>query len=69
MHEIDRRLLTVAEAAEMLNLSRAEAYRMVQRNELPSARFGKFGKLLRVPVSAVDAVIAERLRQQAQMGG
>ena len=37
----DRLTLTVEEAAEMLGISRAFAYALVKRDELPSVRLGR----------------------------
>jgi excisionase family DNA binding protein len=37
----DRLALTVTEAAELLGISRALAYELVARNELPSIRLGR----------------------------
>lgn len=52
------RFLTVAEVADLLRLSRMTVYRLVADGELPALRVGKS---YRVPQSALDAFIAERM--------
>jgi excisionase family DNA binding protein len=49
------RLLSVEEAADRLNCSRAQAYELVRRGRLRSV---KLGRLRRVPVAAIDELIA-----------
>jgi excisionase family DNA binding protein len=41
MHNDNRLVLTVAEAAEVLGISRTHAYELVARRELPSLRLGR----------------------------
>ncbi len=59
---MNRLTLTVDEAGELLGISRAHAYEMVARGELPSIRLGK--RIL-VPQRALDALLADALPQQA----
>jgi excisionase family DNA binding protein len=54
-------LLTVAEAAQALRLSRAQVYNLVSRGELQTIRIGSSR---RVPVSALQAYIEKLLREQ-----
>lgn len=58
MVEPSRKLLTVAEAAAILRLGRTLVYELVLRGDLRSI---KIGRARRIPVSAVDAFIRERL--------
>lgn len=48
------RLLTVAEVAEMMRVSRMTVYRLVHSGQLPAIRFGRS---FRVPESAVTEVL------------
>ncbi len=48
------RLLTVAEVADMMRVSKMTVYRLVHAGELPAIRFGRS---FRVPESAVVAAI------------
>lgn len=52
----NRMTVTVEEAAEMLGVSRSLAYKLVQRNELPSLRLGR---RLVVPVRALERLVAD----------
>lgn len=52
----DRLTLTVSEAAGALGISRALAYELVARGELPSLRLGR---RLVVPRKALDALLEE----------
>lgn len=49
-------LLTVAEVAETLRLSRMTVYRLVHSGELPAVRVGRS---FRVPQSAVDDLLTQ----------
>jgi excisionase family DNA binding protein len=55
---VDKLLLTVAEAAELLGIGRSHAYAFVMKGELPSV---KLGKSRRVSAADLDAFVA-RLR-------
>ena len=58
----DKKLLTCAEAATMLGISRALLYQLVvQKGEI--ARI-KIGRARRIPATALDAFIARQLQQQ-----
>jgi excisionase family DNA binding protein len=46
--------LSVAEAAEMLGISRWNAYERIKQNELPVLRFGR---IIRVPRATVDSML------------
>lgn len=56
---LDYGLLTVPEAAKLLRISRNLAYELVARHELPSIRFGR---VIRIPRSALNAWMEERTR-------
>lgn len=45
-----KKMLTVAEAAEALNISRITIYRMVERGEIPHKRLGRS---IRIPASYI----------------
>jgi excisionase family DNA binding protein len=51
--EDGRLVLTVAEAAELLGISRALAYELVARGELPSIRLGRRIVVPRVKLAAL----------------
>jgi excisionase family DNA binding protein len=54
-HELPRRLtLTVAEAGQMLGVSRSYAYELVRQGALPCMRLGR---RIVIPVRALDALI------------
>ncbi len=53
----ERILLTIPEAAERLGVGKTLVWQMVARNELPSVRLGR---LVRVPVPALDEWIREQ---------
>ena len=57
MNEQDKVLLTVAEAAKRLSLSRTFTYELVMSGELESL---KLGKARRVPVAALDKFVEAR---------
>ncbi len=52
---IQKRLLRVKTAAEVLDVSRAYAYRLVQEGHIPSVRIGKS---LRVPIDGLEEYLA-----------
>ncbi len=56
----DGALLTVTEAAKVLRISRALAYQMVAKGELPSVRIGN--RLVRVPHARLLRWIEDRSR-------
>jgi excisionase family DNA binding protein len=51
----ERRVWTVAEAGRLLGISRAHAYELVARGELPHLRLGR---RLVVPKHALEALLA-----------
>jgi excisionase family DNA binding protein len=56
---IEHRLaLTVAEAADMLSISKSYAYELLERNELPSVRIGN---TVRVPKRELERYLENRL--------
>jgi excisionase family DNA binding protein len=50
----DMTLLTVAEVADMMRVSRMTVYRMVHSGELPAIRFGRS---YRIPAAAVEDLL------------
>lgn len=52
-----RKTLTVGEAAELLGISRAFAYKLVKRSELPSVRLGR---RVVVPRKALEMLLSGR---------
>jgi excisionase family DNA binding protein len=58
----DRLTLSVPEAANILGISRAFAYELVARRELPSKRLG--GRIL-IPRAALDAMLDAVAREWA----
>jgi excisionase family DNA binding protein len=50
----------IAEAAEVLGISRSKAYELVASGELPSV---KIGTVRRVPVTALEAKLNEQIEQ------
>jgi excisionase family DNA binding protein len=68
-HElVEDGLVTVAQAAEFLSLSRATVYTLMDRGELP---FAKIGRSRRIPRRAVVELAAQHLRGglSAAVGG
>lgn len=55
-------LVTVGEAAELLSLGRSLTYQLVMMGEIPSL---KVGRARRVPVSALERFVEERLAAEA----
>ena len=49
-------VLTCAEVAERLRISKKSVYRLVRRGELPALRFGR---AIRIPVARLDRLIAD----------
>ena len=58
----ERLLLTVEEAARRLGIGRSFAWELVRRGDLPSIRLGR---LVRIPVGALDEWIQRKSRGQA----
>jgi len=54
----DALLLTVPQAAELLQISRDLAYELVARGELPHIRLGMAGRVIRVPRFGLEQWIA-----------
>ncbi len=68
---MDKKLLTVAEAAVSMGISRSLLYSLVMREEIRSI---KIGKARRIPVEAIDEFIAaqaepEALHMESSSGG
>jgi excisionase family DNA binding protein len=61
MNEDDKVLLTVAEAAKRLGLSKTFTYTLVMSGDLESL---KLGKARRVPVKALDEFVEAKRREQ-----
>ncbi len=57
----DRLLFRVPEAAHTMGISRAKAYEMISRDEIPSIRIGGS---IRVPVDALRDWIARQLAER-----
>ncbi|SMC39409.1 MULTISPECIES: helix-turn-helix domain-containing protein [Janibacter] len=51
----EKLLMTVTEAAEVLNVGKSAVYDLIRMNTLPSV---KIGRLRRIPVSAVREYVA-----------
>jgi len=66
----ERILLRVDEVAQMIGVSKATAYDLVNRREIPSVRLaGRGGRgLLRVPAAALRQMIEERTSGTAAAG-
>lgn len=56
-------VLTVSEAADVLRISRAKAYRLVAAGELPAVRVGA---TLRVPLDALREYVRRRVAEGDQ---
>lgn len=54
------RLLSVAEAAEILHVSRSNLYALIRERAVPAIRFRGS---IRIPVRALDQWLAERERE------
>ena len=55
---MQKKLLTVEEASEMLGLKRTQVYALIMRGELASV---KIGRARRVPIWVLDHFIEEQL--------
>lgn len=62
MSATERLLLRPEEAAESIGISRAKAYELIARREIPSV---KVGSSLRVPVDSLKQWIAQQLKAGA----
>ena len=60
---MDKLLVTAEEAARLLGISRAQAYGMARRGELPSVRVGR---LLRFSVDELERWVRERGGEAAE---
>lgn len=63
---MDRLLLRVAEAAELMGISRSKAYEMISAGILPSVRIGGS---LRIPVDELRAWIKNQCQPAAFASG
>lgn len=61
---MDKKLLTVGEAADVLGLGRSKAYQLVMRGELQSIQIGRSR---RVPAIALDEFIRRRVAEIPDM--
>lgn len=61
VNDSEKRLLTVAEAAKLLGLSKTRTYSLVMSGELESL---KLGKARRIPVIAIDEFVETKRREQ-----
>jgi excisionase family DNA binding protein len=48
-------------AAKLLDMSKSKIYEMIQRNEIP---FVRLGGCLRIPMSALDDLVAKASRRE-----
>lgn len=64
MTTLQPRFLTLADVAEILNISAAQSYALVRNGELPAIKVGGRGQW-RVEVTQLDAYIA-RMYEQTQ---
>ena len=62
----ERMLLRVDEVAQMIGVSKATAYDLINRNQIPSIRLAGRGSrgLLRVPADALRKLIDQRSTQE-----
>jgi len=58
--EAEPLLLRLPEVCARLGLGRSTVYSMIQRGELPAVRIGR---AVRIPAAAIDAWVADRIRQ------
>lgn len=56
MDQVERRTVSVTEAAQILGISRAHAYDCVRSGELPSITFGR---RIVIPCAAVERLLGE----------
>ncbi len=62
---MDKKLLTVVEAALVMGVSRALLYQKVMTGEIPSI---KIGRARRIPTAAIDEFIARELEENSTDG-
>lgn len=62
MTTLHQRFLTLADVAEILNISAAQSYALVRNGELPAIKVGGRGQW-RVEVTQLDAYIARMYEQ------
>jgi excisionase family DNA binding protein len=53
---VDKQTVSVREAARILGIGRDTAYEAARTGQLPTIRFGK---VIRVPIAALDKLLAE----------
>lgn len=63
---MDRRFLALADVAEMLSISSAQAYALVRSGDLPAIKVGGRGQW-RVEEAALDAYIERMYEQTREM--
>jgi excisionase family DNA binding protein len=59
----DRLLLRPSEAGEAIGVSRSKAYELIAAGTIPSV---KVGGCVRVPLDALKAMIARKLKEQSE---
>lgn len=59
--EVERKLLTINETAELLSMGRSLVYTLVNTGEIKSI---KIGRSRRIPVDALDEFVAKRLKEK-----
>lgn len=59
-HAPSREILTIAQVAQELQLSRAEVYRLVYAEGLPVMRFGRVSRVMRVRREALQRWLQQR---------
>lgn len=62
----EKLLLRVSEAADLVSVSRAQAYLLIQRGELPSIRLGRS---VRVPAEGLRAYVRRLTAESRAEGG
>ena len=60
---MEKLLLRPAEAGELIGVSRAQAYNMIQRGEIPSVRLGRS---VRVPLEGLREHVRRLSQEQAE---
>ena len=62
--DMGRLLYRVQEAADVLGISRAKAYELINRNAIPNI---KVGNSIRVPAAALQRWIDRQLQEQTEV--